>query len=253
MANAVIWIKEETLSWYSYSEGGSVVGNEQAIRAYEIWNHAESISQSNSDNFHRTDVITTLKRCLNQRLKLIEKLYNLKKIPNSFSSKKYLEYLETFGIIRPLMLTRLMTIRNNIEHHDFAPPDADRCFEMLDFVWYFLKSTDQIVKVVSNSLIFQEIGSSGDETPYWLSAEINYYLNHNIKLRGWLPPDYITGIETPDYLEIKVTDLESKKDRFPNNSDHKDKQADDIYFSGDLVENNIVTARIVKAALNAPV
>ncbi len=38
-------------------------------------------------------------------------------------------------------MKQLLAIRNDIEHRDVKPPSTEKCLELLDAVWYFLKST----------------------------------------------------------------------------------------------------------------
>ncbi|WP_147297119.1 hypothetical protein [Chromobacterium vaccinii] len=79
------WLSKEVFDWYVSYEGGRFIPEGNFARAYEIWKHAERILLSGDGEFHRADSILTLKRCLNQRLKFIEQVYNLRQIalPNS--------------------------------------------------------------------------------------------------------------------------------------------------------------------------
>lgn len=119
-----IWINPEFMNWYCLIEGQTFPDNLKSKRAYDIWEHALRRLQNNPTEMDRIDAITTLKRCLNQRLQVIEKQYKLKANFGS-SSKRYLQLLEELSLIRPLLLQGLMEIRNEIEHRDKRPPNRE--------------------------------------------------------------------------------------------------------------------------------
>lgn len=106
-----------------------------------------------------------MKRSLNHRLQLIEKTYHLKTIYFKDKPKGYLELLEKYNIVRPLLMKKLLTIRNEIEHEDSNPPEIERCKELVDIMWYFLKSTDSIVQIKKESICF-DLYNDGVETQY---------------------------------------------------------------------------------------
>jgi hypothetical protein len=66
-----------------------------------------------------------------------------------------LELLEYFGIIRPFMLKQLIDIRNLVEHEDSSPPPIGECLTFADLIWYFLRSTDGLAKVLAEAIIFR--------------------------------------------------------------------------------------------------
>lgn len=127
-----VWLCDSVLDWYAEIQSYSYTNAEGCQRAYELWKHAESLLTGDANEFNRVDIISNLKRCLNQRLKFIEEVYSLQKIALFDSPKGYLEYLESLGLVRPYMLKQLMTIRNDIEHNDAQPPNVERCLELLD-------------------------------------------------------------------------------------------------------------------------
>ncbi|MFH1635688.1 MAG: hypothetical protein ABIG63_16980 [Chloroflexota bacterium] len=92
--------------------------------------------------FDRVDVISTLKRAVDIRIKDLNSKYQLRRMPLSNMPKRTTDVLATVGILRPLMVDKLMTIRNQVEHHDSDPPSLAQCSELVDFPWYFFRSTD---------------------------------------------------------------------------------------------------------------
>lgn len=223
-----IWINPEFLNWYRFSEGGSLLGDFEIKRAYEIWEHALMRLQNNPTEMDRTDAILTLKRCLNQRLQAIEQQYRLKE-NFDWSSKKYLQLLEELSLIRPLLLQGLMEIRNEIEHKDKRPPNLAKCLELLDVVWYFLRATDRILQVVEGSLHYEH-----DNEIYWVNLEIKIKRKWIFGARGWLPKESISLKSNPNFIEILADDLHTNE-KWKEKGQHLDKKETDLYFSGKVV------------------
>lgn len=225
-----IWIKPEILSWEYGSTTGLKVDEAHWRRAYHIWEHAAKKLQPSADEMDRTDAITTLKRCLNQRLKELEKAYKLNTFLES-KNTRYLQLLEQLGLVRPLLLQHLMEVRNAIEHDDEAPPKIERCLEMLDVVWYFLKTTDGVMQVGTESITFQH----PKESPYWVEIDIGIKRTWKINARGWLPADYILKVMAPNHIGVHVDELHTNK-LWKKWGEHLDKKDTDLYFSGRVIE-----------------
>ena len=138
------WIDKEFLTWKSIVNDSIPQLIDQRRRPYEHWHHANNLLQKHCTEFNLIDVLTTLWRSVNLRLKQLNDIYRFKKIPVTNKPSGLLELMEYFGIIRPLMLKKLKYIRNAIEHEDKNIPDIDNCIELSEFVWYFLRSTDPL-------------------------------------------------------------------------------------------------------------
>jgi hypothetical protein len=113
-------------------------------RSYEHLIHAESLLKNVDNEFVRIDIITTLKRTINHRLKLLNKLYHWKSIPFDLP-KGELQRLEIIGVVKKQMVTNLFEIRNQVEHQDKYIPNREKCVQFTEFTWYFLKSTDHLI------------------------------------------------------------------------------------------------------------
>jgi len=90
-------------------------------RAYEIWNHAEQILKGAISDFQLVDVITTLKRSIDQRIRTLNEIYSFDAIPLKNKPADILSLLESLDIVRPLMFRNLLEIRNAVEHEDARP------------------------------------------------------------------------------------------------------------------------------------
>jgi len=62
------------------------------------------------------------------------------------------------------MLQKLIDIRNPVEHEDVAPPDHEACKVFAEFTWYFLKSTDRMLREVTSSFV---LNPAGDDEKYY--------------------------------------------------------------------------------------
>lgn len=249
MTSRSIWLKNEVFYWYAESQGGSSTSNTDQARAYDLWERANSLLVGNEDDFHRADSISNLKRCLNQRLKFIEYVYGLKKIALDKSPKGYLEYLETFGLVRPFLLKNLMLIRNDIEHNDTQPPDLKRCKELVDIMWYFLKSTDGVLNWRKEDILFSDLTEDGYETQYWFDMRIDYDLNHDVRVSGWFPESLISDFSDVDSTEIVVEKIHSKKEKWNNEDCHANKLDSDIWLIGRALLDNTIKHHVITQAL----
>lgn len=243
MNNKCIWIDDTIFNWEVYSSSSSIMSNIHVKRAYEFWEHARTLLGDNASDFSKADAITNLKRSLNHRWQLIEKLYVLKKL---VPAKGNLERLEEFGLVRPYMLRQLLEIRNNIEHNDQKPPEINRCMELLDLTWYFLRSTDRLVINQINDLLFSYLDDEGNETQYWIQLDIDFLSNHKMTINGWLPKAYISPMKT-DTHNMQIT-LERISDRFATLSpkEHTDKLDTDMYIIGNIEDNSVAKLNIMK-------
>lgn len=152
-----MFISGDVLNWTCYSENGSGHSFDDEIRlvgrAHNIWRHASSLIYPGCSEFSRVDAITGLKRAVNQRIKTLARAYCFDGLPFA-NQRKTLEKFQFYGIIRPALLKEIFEIRNAIEHMDSAPPDVNQCSRYIDFVWYFLKSTDSLLEMKKEDVIF---------------------------------------------------------------------------------------------------
>ena len=251
MKKEYIWLCDSVLDWSATIESYSYTNEADHLRAYDLWNHADLILTGNANEFNRVDVVSNLKRCLNQRLKFIEHVYSLKKIALSDSPKGYLEYLESLGLVRPYMLKQMMIIRNDIEHNDALPPNIERCRELLDLTWYFLKSTDNFIFWYKNNFTLNYLTDEVEETQYWLNLSINFKLDHSIEINGWIPKVLLSEEKKQGYTLIELKDFVSKETRWGGTEKHMDKLDNDFWVNGSLKPSEKVRLKVVKHCLHA--
>jgi hypothetical protein len=139
------WMSRDVLGWERRVESEDVYDVSDSKRAYQHLAHAQRLLRmSDREPLHRVEVITTLKRCVNTRLKHLDRLYSFSKAPVKGNPRHLIERLSVLGLVRPLLIRDLIAIRNAVEHQDAPPSSQNRCAEFIDVVWYFLRSTDPL-------------------------------------------------------------------------------------------------------------
>jgi hypothetical protein len=241
LGQMTIWLSTEILNWDLYLEDSEGSEDDSWKRAYDHWKHAGRVLLEQQDPLYRVDVITTLKRALNHRLQYLNNLYQFKKIPTRNKAHGLLEQLADIGVIKPIMLKRLMSIRNEIEHQDAPPPTIERCEEFLEFTWYFLRSTDTVASMIVRHFTF-EPEHDGEVRPYWITIQTGPFDHWIINLYGWVVPSTISEVPRHNWLKINVEATYTRAEylaKFPEtepSSWGNGKEPDDIWFSGVLVE-----------------
>lgn len=247
------YLSHEVLNWHPEAQGSSVEDEHQWKRPYEIWSHAEAVLANATTEFLRVDVITTLKRAIDHRVRLLNDLYSFKSIPIREKPTETLNLLEFLGIVRPLMLRRLLDIRNAVEHEDASPPSHDDCSTFLEFTWYFLKSTDRLSQSV---LIDFNLRPPQDEDYYWLNVTLGPEENWIPKIWGWITPDMISQLPSDHGLVVNIESTETRTElaarlkgssgAVKRNETGRGKHPDDICIRGEVRGNADALLELVK-------
>lgn len=215
MSSTRAWLSPEIFHWRRSHESEIGLDEREWRRAYDHFMHAEEVLRGGGDALSRVDVISTLKRCLNQRLQHLKSAYQLDGISFPRGPTRLLDKLAELGVVRPFLLEHLMQVRNRIEHSDVPPPSHRRCSELTDVVWYFLRSTDQIAKFRPGTLFFEEstadLGSEFGEYGLVLDARAGHPWQLNVN--GWLSPKWISTRRHPARVEINCTIFEREEKR----------------------------------------
>lgn len=194
------WLSPAFLEWPVWRQVGQPQAPGPLERSYAIWEHARKlIEERGADAFCRGDAIANLKRCLELRTRTLESCYRFRAIPLENKPKGHYELLERYGVARPFLVRHLLEVRNAIEHQDARAPDERRCRELLDVVWYYLKSTDTLVREVGTEFLFQ-----GKE-PWFVECELDYSRHEAARLRGRLPEADVSGGPRPGFLPLDGT------------------------------------------------
>ncbi|NQT25985.1 hypothetical protein HQ585_11560 [candidate division KSB1 bacterium] len=195
-----LYISNKILNWYFYIENASIFEEDEFSEPYNHFYHAE-MRITNENEIDLIDCICALKRSVEQRLQQLNMMFKFKNILDDSKPKGLIQQLHFYGFIRPLMLLKLIEIRNLIEHRNEKPPNLDRCSELLEFVWYFLKTTDKIIKLDIRDYIFEEILN---KTKYSLRFSINTEDEYNLDIiECILPTKYLSTNEVKNWLHIQ--------------------------------------------------
>lgn len=225
----------------SYPHGTTILSGDEWKRPYQILEHSENILLKETSEFERADVITNLRKAIDQRIRLIDKRYSLRSIPIKSKPSDYVELLEFLGIVRPKMLRKLIEIRNVVEHEDVAPPNQEECEVLLEFIWYFLRSTDLLTQRIVDTILFEEL----DDEDYWI--EINLQPPDSLipNIRGWVPANLVSMNHVDNWIALKTERVESAQESIErlNSEGSKiesidyfgsERKSDDIHFIGEI-------------------
>lgn len=235
-ARSIWWIDPKILTWTMYVSGGETVEESILKRSYENWKHADDLIAKAKSEFDRIDVITTLKRAVDARLRLLDQIYKFKTIPIPDKPKDLYGILSCFDIIRPLLLSTLYEIRRGVEHRDAEPPTQDRCKEFVEFVWYFLRSTDNLLLNISNHI--EIVSDSSEYEHYCLTIIVREQGRWSFFLRGWLPSEFWSPTYREDWIELEAKELVEGKDfkeRIRDNSLLSNWNDTDRKFAGPVI------------------
>lgn len=223
-------------------ETSNVAHGREWFRAYEIWDHADQLLQQPCSEFHLIDTITTLNRAVDNRLRLLDRLYKFKRIPIKEKPSEPLEIMHYLDIVRPIMLKKLIGIRNAVEHEDTSPPYHENCKVFSEFVWYFLRSTDNLVRELV--VTFNLHPAESDLNAYSVTCGMGLEHGWNPKIGGWVPSKLISEEAKDSWLIIngeKYDSFSSYLSRSPVSCSAEDNEDEDnvshpgvTYFEGEV-------------------
>lgn len=204
--NKQYWLSPKILEWRHTVLSSTLYSDNSWKRAYDYWYHAETTVNNGKNEFHRIDIITSLNRSIQNRIKLLGKRYNFKKIPIGDKPNQLIEQLEFFGVLRKSMLNTLIDIRNQVEHKYTSPPSLDKCQIFVEFTWYFLRSTDHLVREVIQDL---NISPIDDDSEHNFGLELNIGPENNWKINfgGYIRHELISPKKIKNFILVKLHKL----------------------------------------------
>jgi hypothetical protein len=201
-----MYLSKVFLEWPYGDCESTGVDYELLIRAHDIWRHAQDRLKKEPCEFDLVDCISALKRSVNSRLKTLDKVYNLSALPSLRSKKQVLEKYQDYGLIRPAILKDLFDVRNLLEHEDVKPPSAANCHYYVDIVWYFLKSTDSLLQMKCDSLVY-----GNDRSEIFVGPDENW----NFSFNGQLEKSLLSEEDKEQFVEISDVNIRE----YENNAD----------------------------------
>lgn len=194
------YLHPSIFQWSCSADSYTISTDPKIRRSYDTLNHASSLIDGEINEFKLSDAVMNLKRAVNVRLKLLDELYEFSHV-GLLKKLGALERLEAVGLARPFLIRQLFELRNDIEHNDASPPIANRIKELIDIVWYFLKTTDSAVAAHSRMLVFRAPGGNDEADEPWLEIGSFRGKSKRIEIRG----SYVSPIISPtEGWEIKI-------------------------------------------------
>lgn len=229
-----LYLSSDSLAWKKFDSGSSLCSDDKWKRCYLYWAHAERLLSHNDESLYLIDCVANLNRAIDHRLKLLASCYRLKKLPKFGQAKDTLGMLEDLNIARPYMLQQINSLRNLMEHQYTDPPNLNRCRELTELTWYFLKSTDSLCTEIKDSFEFE---LDGDDASYWLAVNYGPDSDWRCEIRGWVSAQMVHPAAGGKTLEIdaeSTTTAADAKLKESVMSSATSRIDDDIYFSGTL-------------------
>lgn len=203
-----LWLSEAVLTWDADFDSGTRSDIKRVIRPHELFTQSERQLNLSQNEFTRASVILNLKRAISIRLQHLEDLYAFSKaFPNDFGA---LERLNVVGLARPLLIRQLFALRNDIEHNDATPPSENKCRELIDSTWYFLKTTDYACKLVPAGVSLQNPANPIDGHHQWITARFTAS-SSEVDIHGWLSSEFLSVDERPGFFAVREETLDTSE------------------------------------------
>jgi len=199
-----MFISNVVFTWGPQVESLSNTGDDWE-HAYSYFRHSEKLLSGAPEKRSLIDVVSNLKRAVDHRIKYISTTYKIKKIPIYTPKSTIWDILAEMEVIKPIMLAKLLEIRNAVEHKFSDPPTQARCIEFAEFVWYFLRSTDSLAKQVSDGPFHKETYDS----PFTIYYNGNPENEWKSNITALLPKGLTSLTPKTDYFEVSETTVQS--------------------------------------------
>lgn len=259
-APPVSHLSDNFLSWPRFVEGTVEPDITDIGRAYEHWSRAESVLGRASNDFDRVEIISTLKRAVDHRLRRLNEFYRLKRIPVGAPGDGQIAKLAALGVLRPSLVDHLLRIRNAIEHQDIAPPSAVECGALVEFTWYFLRSTDRLALQLANSVSYSREGEVNVGRGGLVRSDLDI-ATWAVELSGWVRPEHISGSSPKAYVHLGVARTETFAElrrRLGDDGDnpiflksHSGREPDDVFFRARVLGPPDTIARMLRSHFDA--
>lgn len=248
-----MWISDKILDNRAFDGGHSLLYDKRHLKAYDILTHSEQLLQEARDELYIVSAITSLKRAVDHRIRHLKDIYSFASIPIRNKPKRDLDLLEFFGILRPYMLLQLIQIRNQVEHHDITPPSKDWCSEFVDIVWYFLRSTDDLVSKEKDEICYiEEI----DGREYDIQISFQTKADWKASISGYIPAQYYMDTPNSNWLKVNPRTFLTVKDMKENNQNDRENylykaaveqnlHEEDAYIDGEIAGTDDITRKLI--------
>lgn len=232
-------IKRNWDSWSAEADSWLILDEETASRAYKLWSFAADLNDRSIDDVGRGTVVQKLWNAVDHRIRALHKIYHLNiarsllALPKTTAS---LDVLHHLGVIRPLVLKNLKDVRNRVEHQDRGAPGVAECDNLVDSVWYFLRSTDYLAlqKLTNYTLRSGLIVQGYSEREEFISITVSD--DWGMRLTGWFREENIAV--DPGDVEAGIVLMLDRQPNFVESSD--------VFLSGFVAPTSTEIPRLVR-------
>jgi len=195
---------DEFLNNYLYCPTFTNIDSVSVQKGYQLITHAYSALKL-SDELYRCDAISNLRKAINYRVSELFSNLGVEKLELSLGKDRRFEKLEVLGLVKPLLLNKLLLIRNDIEYNFKNPPSLDECEKLADVVWYLYKSTDRFCTQRRSEWV-AEWREDGLEC--FMQYDFDFDQHKVIKFFGRFPRRYLS--ENRTHKSILLSNVELK-------------------------------------------
>lgn len=214
-------IVNEMFNSYCYFDSSTTHFSESSRKGYSLIDHAYVLVENN-DELYLSDVISNLRKAINYRITALFSQLGINHLNfDGLGKDRKLEKLEELGIIKPLLINKLLSIRNGIEYNNAPPPNQIECEELIDIVWYFYKSTDRYCNIEPDAFVIEN-----EKTKDFLRLYFDFKTHESLRIDGRLPLECFS--ETKMLNSVFIYDYITKND-----------STQPAFFSGSLKVNEI--------------
>lgn len=201
MDKGSVWIHFDVLSGETQRDGIRYIRDDEWKKHYEILNHANYLLEIEKSDHDRACAIFQLNRAVELRDKFLSKIYHFRRI-KSFKGLGQSEIMENLDMIKPMLKSKLDSIRNRVMHKaDENAPSSQICRELSEFVWYFLRVTDIYARnTVEDFSIYSSVNGNGNEVSITVNLE-----NRDYKLGAAIHKSLISDIRTDGCFEVLLS------------------------------------------------
>ncbi|HHK8465214.1 TPA: hypothetical protein ACQYBX_004467 [Vibrio parahaemolyticus] len=204
-----LFVSNDILKWKATAFTYACNESMEWHKCYSYLEHSEKLLSISDGKHFNADVISNLKKAIDHRIKHLAKQFKLKSLGKIFGIPTTYELLAALKVIRPIMLAKLLDVRNSLEHQFSEPPKTERCAEYLEFVWYFLKSTDSLAKEVRFDVSLEH----HELEHLWLTFDVNPDTDWNVMVSGWIPEQNVFESANSDTFKIIASEYRRGSDK----------------------------------------
>ena len=192
-----------------YCQTSSYTDSCSIEKGYKCIYHAYTALKQN-DELYFADAISNLRKAINYRVSELFSNLGVDNLSLPLGKDRRFEKLELLGIVKPLLLHKLLIVRNGIEYNFETPPCKAECEELADVVWYFYKSTDRLCSNRPYSWLM-EWQEDGFEC--FIDFEIDFEKHEVIKFYGRFPQRYLSEQETNKSIPLSNVNIKNRAEQ----------------------------------------